>query len=82
MEPNFPNSSVASELIQIQISLIQIRYFDVKKLADHMYKNSIMGYPYSLRLAHENCKISTPDMQRFARLHGLGNEIGSREVLN
>ena len=74
--------SESQPLLKIEISCKEYTDSDVKKLADCMYKNSIMGYPYSLRLAHENCKISAADMQRFARLHGLGNEIGSREVLN
>ena len=74
--------SESQPLLKIELPRKEYTDSDVKKLADHMYKNSIMGYPYSLRLAHENCKISTADMKRFARLHGLGNEIGSREVLN
>ena len=74
--------SESQPLLKIELPRKEYTDSDVKKLADHMYKNSIMGYPYSLRLAHENCKISAADMQRFARLHGLGNETSSREVLN
>ncbi len=74
--------SESQPLLKIELSRKECTHADVKKLADCMYKNSIMGYPYSLRLAHENCKISTSDMQRFSRLHGLGNETNSREVLN
>jgi NurA-like 5'-3' nuclease len=46
-----------------------------------IYKNSISGYPYSLKLAHNNCKISGKDLAKLASIHGLSNEIGSREVL-
>jgi NurA-like 5'-3' nuclease len=45
-------------------------------------KNSVGGYPYSLKLAHENCKITNSDLARLVSLYGLGNEIGSREVLS
>ncbi|NMJ67307.1 MAG: DNA double-strand break repair nuclease NurA [Marine Group I thaumarchaeote] len=44
-------------------------------------KNSIGGYPYALKLAHNNCKISNKDLSKLVSIHGLSNEIGSREVL-
>ncbi len=78
----FLRLSESQPLLKIELCRKGFTEDDVKKLADCMYKNSVMGYPYSLRLAHESCKISAADMQRFARLHGLGNETGSREVLN
>ena len=31
--------------------------------------------------AHNNCKISNKDLAKLASIHGLSNEIGSREVL-
>ena len=54
-----------------------IKYINLDKI----YKNSISGYPYSLKLAHNNCKISGKDLAKLASIHGLSNEIGSREVL-
>ncbi len=54
---------------------------DFKQVLDKIYKNSISGYPYSLKLAHNNCKISGKDLAKLASIHGLSNEIGSREVL-
>ena len=54
---------------------------DVIQVLNRIYKNSIGGYPYSLKLAHNNCKISGNDLVKFASIHGLSNEIGSREVL-
>ena len=54
---------------------------DVIQVLNRIYKNSIGGYPYSLKLAHNNCKISGNDLTKLASIHGLSNEIGSREVL-
>ena len=54
---------------------------DVIQVLNRIYKNSIGGYPYSLKLAHNNCKISGNDLAKLASIHGLSNEIGSREVL-
>lgn len=53
----------------------------IKSLLDRLYKNSVSGYPYALKLAHNSCKISYSDLARLVSLYGLGNEIGSREVL-
>ena len=54
---------------------------DVIQVLNRIYKNSIGGYPYSLKLAHNNCKISGNDLVKLASIHGLSNEIGSREGL-
>ena len=54
---------------------------DVIQVLNRIYKNSIGGYPYSLKLAHNNCKISGNDLVKLASIHGLSNAIGSREVL-
>ena len=54
---------------------------EIKQLLDMLTKNSVSGYPYALRLAHEKCKITNSDLSRLVSLYGLGNEIGSREVL-
>jgi len=54
---------------------------EIKSLLNKLYKNSVGGYPYSLKLAHKNCKISGNDLAKLISLHGLSTEIGSREVL-
>lgn len=54
---------------------------EIKFLLNKLYKNSVAGYPYSLKLAHKNCKISGKDLAKLVSLHGLSTEIGSREVL-
>lgn len=46
-----------------------------------LYKNSVGGYPYALKAAHNNCKISDKELAKMVSLLGLSNEIGSREVL-
>jgi len=54
---------------------------EIKSVLDRLYKNSVGGYPYALKLAHNNCKISGNDMAKLVSLYGISNEIGSREVL-
>jgi len=53
----------------------------VKSIMNKLYKNSVGGYPYALKLAHNNCKISDKELAKMVSLLGLSNEIGSREVL-
>jgi len=54
---------------------------EIKAVLNRLYKNSVGGYPYALKLAHNNCKISDKELAKMVSLLGLSNEIGSREVL-
>jgi len=54
---------------------------EIKSVMNKIYKNSVGGYPYALKLAHANCKIHDKDLAKMVSLLGLSNEIGSREVL-
>ena len=54
---------------------------EIKSIINKLYKNSVGGYPYALKLAHNNCKISDKELAKMVSLLGLSNEIGSREVL-
>jgi len=54
---------------------------EIKNELNKLYKNSVGGYPYALKLAHNNCKISDKELAKMVSLLGLSNEIGSREVL-
>ena len=54
---------------------------EVRSVMNRLYSTSIGGYPYALKLAHNNCKISDRDLGKMVSLLGLSNEIGSREVL-
>jgi NurA-like 5'-3' nuclease len=54
---------------------------EVKSLLDKLYKSSVGGYPYALKLAHNNCKISSGDLAKLVSLYGISNEVGAREVL-
>jgi len=53
----------------------------VKAIMNKLYKTSVGGYPYALKLAHNNCKISDKELGKMVSLLGLSNEKGSREVL-
>ena len=74
---------LAESLPLIKIELLGSGYADndFKLILNKILKNSVGGYPYALKLAHNNCKISNKDLAKLASIHGLSNEIGSREVL-
>jgi len=80
-------SSVFARIIEslplIKIELLGSGYDndDFKLILNKILKNSVGGYPYALKLAHNNCKISNKDLAKLASIHGLSNEIGSREIL-
>ena len=71
----------STPLIKIELLGSDHDESEIKSLLDRLYKNSVAGYPYALKLAHNNCKITHTDLARLVSLYGLGNEIGSREVL-
>jgi hypothetical protein len=54
---------------------------EIKSVMNKLFKTSVGGYPYALKLAHNNCKISDKELAKMISLLGLSNEIGSREVL-
>ena len=54
---------------------------EIKLIMNKLFKTSVGGYPYALKLAHNNCKISDKELGKMVSLLGLSNEIGSREVL-
>jgi len=74
---------LAESLPLIKIELLGSGYADndFKLILNKILKNSVGGYPYALKLAHNNCKISNKDLTKLASIHGLSNEIGSREIL-
>ncbi len=72
----------STPLIKIELLGAGISESEIKSLLDRLTKNSVGGYPYALKLAHENCKITNSDLSRLVSLYGLGNEVGSREVLS
>ncbi len=72
----------STPLIKIEMLGSGISETEIKSLLDRLTKNSVGGYPYALKLAHENCKITNSDLSRLVSLYGLGNEVGSREVLS
>jgi len=74
---------LAESLPLIKIELLGSGYTndDFKLILNKIFKNSVGGYPYALKLAHNNCKITSKDMDDLSRILGLKNEIGSREVL-
>jgi len=74
---------LAESLPLIKIELLGSGYADndFKLILNKNLKNSVGGYPYALKLAHNNCKISSKDLAKLSGIHGLSNEIGSREIL-
>lgn len=72
----------STPLIKIELLGSDVDEGQIRSLLDRLTKNSVGGYPYALKLAHENCKITNADLSRLVSLYGLSNETGSREVLN
>lgn len=55
---------------------------DFKRVIDHISYKSKHGYPYALKLAHNNCEIHLKDLEVIASDYGLRYEIGSREAVS
>jgi hypothetical protein len=55
---------------------------EVKKMLDKLRYHSVVGYPYCLKLAHNNCKITNEDIDRLASIFNLQLEQGARDPLN
>ncbi len=55
---------------------------DIKRLLSMLRYHSVSGYPYCLKLAHNNCKVSNEDIDRLASIFSLQNEQGARDALN
>ena len=77
----FARLSESLPLIKIELLGSGYDNNDFKLILNKILKNSVGGYPYALKLAHNNYKISGKDLTKLACIHGLSNEIGSREVL-
>jgi len=73
--------SNSTPLIKIEMLGANHTDTEVKSILDKIYKNSVGGYPYALKLAHNNCKISNGDLAKLVSLYGISNEVGAREVL-
>jgi DNA double-strand break repair nuclease NurA len=54
---------------------------EIKRLVGILKVDSVDGYPYVLRLAHERGKINHEEMRSLANLLGLEVELGGRQVL-
>ena len=77
----FVRLSDSTPIIKLELLGNDHNEIEIKSLLNKLYKTSVGGYPYSLKLAHNNCKISDKELAKMVSLLGLSNEIGSREVL-
>nr|WP_255430755.1 DNA double-strand break repair nuclease NurA [Candidatus Nitrosopumilus sp. SW] len=77
----FVRLSDSTPIIKLEFLGEQHDENDIKSVLNKLYKTSVGGYPYALKLAHNNCKISDKELAKMVSLLGLSNEIGSREVL-
>ena len=77
----FVRLSDSTPIIKLEFLGDQHTEDEIKTTMNKLYKTSIGGYPYALKLAHNNCKISDKELAKMVSLLGLSNEIGSREVL-
>ena len=91
VEKNYgPDKVISSTFVRLSDStpIIKLEFLgekhdndEVKSIMNKLFKTSVGGYPYALKLAHNNCKISDKELGKMVSLLGLSNEIGSREVL-
>ncbi|HJJ23562.1 MAG TPA: DNA double-strand break repair nuclease NurA [Nitrosopumilus sp.] len=77
----FVRLSDSTPIIKLEFLGNQHEDNEIKSVMNKLYKTSIGGYPYALKIAHNNCKISDKELAKMVSLLGLSNEIGSREVL-
>ena len=77
----FVRLSDSTPIIKLEFLGEQHTEDEIRSVMNKLYKTSIGGYPYALKLAHNNCKISDKELAKMVSLLGLSNEIGSREVL-
>ncbi len=77
----FVRLSDSTPIIKLEFLGENHNHEEIKSVMNRIYNNSVGGYPYALKLAHNNCKISDRELSKMQSLLGLGNEIGSREVL-
>ena len=77
----FVRLSDSTPIIKLELLGDQHDDNEIRSVMNRLYKTSIGGYPYALKLAHNNCKISDKELAKMVSLLGLSNEIGSREVL-
>jgi NurA-like 5'-3' nuclease len=77
----FARLSESTPLIKLEFLSNYQTEDDVKSTLNKLLKNSVAGYPYALKLAHNKCKISNSDLAKLVSLYGIRTEIGSREVL-
>ena len=77
----FVRLSDSTPIIKLEFLGLDRSEDEIKKIMNKIYKSSVGGYPYALKLAHNNCKISDKELAKMVSLLGLSNEIGSREVL-
>lgn len=54
---------------------------EIKEILNKLNGYGVSGYPYSLKLAHNNCTIKNTDLSKIVKIYGLSKEIGSRDVL-
>jgi hypothetical protein len=54
---------------------------ELEEIINLISTNSVEGYPYVLRLAHEKCKISREEIEKLSNLFNLTSEFGGRKVL-
>lgn len=54
---------------------------DLRSLMDKLSYHSVSGYPYCLKLAHHNCKVSNDDIDKLVTIFSLQHEQGARDAL-
>lgn len=76
----FARLSDYTPIIKLEL-LGEMNKTEVEKIIDQISFESVSGYPYVLKVAHNTALITDDDIERLVSIYGLKNEIGAREVL-
>ena len=55
---------------------------ELKSLLNKLSYHSVGGYPYCLKLAHNNCKVTNDDIDKLVGIFSLQHEQGARDALD
>ena len=75
---------LAQDTPTMKIEMLSKTRLDTKnfeKVIDQLCYEAVRGYPASLKHAHNECKISSKEMDILSGIIGIGHQYGARELL-
>ena len=68
-------------MLRIEVMNSTTSVQEMKSLLNKLSYRSVGGYPYCLKLAHDNCKVSNEDIDKLVSIFSLQHEQGARGAL-